>query len=53
MTAERQLAIFVNGLAASGPNSIPEPVVTRQDIEAAFTLRTTQQRPGPGPSAVT
>jgi AcrR family transcriptional regulator len=53
LIAERQLAIFVNGLAVSGPNSIPEPAVTRQDIEAAFTLRGTPQRPWPGPSAVT
>ena len=51
LIAGRQLAIFVNGLAASGPNSIPEPAVTRQDIEAAFTLRAMPQRPGP--SAVT
>jgi AcrR family transcriptional regulator len=38
LIAGRQLAIFVNGLAASGPTGIPGPVVTRQDIEATFTL---------------
>ena len=39
LIAGRQLAIFVNGLAASGPGDIPGPAVTRQDIETAFTLR--------------
>jgi AcrR family transcriptional regulator len=39
LIAGRQLAIFVNGLAASGPTGIPGPAVTRQDIEATFTLR--------------
>jgi len=36
--AERQLAIFVNGLAGSGPLDIPRPAIKRQDIENAFTL---------------
>jgi AcrR family transcriptional regulator len=39
LIAARQLAIFVNGLAATGPNEIPGPAVTRQDIETSFTLR--------------
>ncbi len=39
LIAGRQLAIFVNGLAARGPGDIPGPPVTRQDIEAAFTRR--------------
>jgi len=39
VTAGRQLAIFVNGLAASGPASLPAPGVTRQDIEATFARR--------------
>jgi len=34
--AARQLAIFLNGIAGSGPRSIPGPPVTREDIEAAF-----------------
>jgi AcrR family transcriptional regulator len=37
--AGRQLAIFVNGLAGSGPAGIPGPAVTREDIETAFALR--------------
>jgi hypothetical protein len=37
--AERQLAIFMNGLAGSGPIDIPGPAVKREDIEEAFTLR--------------
>jgi AcrR family transcriptional regulator len=37
LVAERQLAIFVNGLAASGPGAIPGPAMTRDDIEVAFT----------------
>jgi AcrR family transcriptional regulator len=39
LIAGRQLAIFVNGLARSGPAGIPGPAVTREDIESAFTLR--------------
>jgi AcrR family transcriptional regulator len=39
LIAARQLAIFVNGLAAAGPNEIPGPAVTRQDIETTFALR--------------
>jgi AcrR family transcriptional regulator len=38
LIAGRQLAIFVNGLAVSGPTDIPGPAVTRQDIETTFTL---------------
>jgi len=34
--AARQIAIFLNGLAASAPVSIPGPPVTREDVEAAF-----------------
>lgn len=37
--AERQIAIFVNGLATSGPNDIPGPAVKREDIEKAFARR--------------
>jgi hypothetical protein len=40
--AGRQLAIFVNGLAGSGPAGLPGPAVTREDIETAFTLRAAQ-----------
>jgi AcrR family transcriptional regulator len=39
LIARRQLAIFVNGLAGTGPAGMPGPPVTREDIEAAFTLR--------------
>jgi AcrR family transcriptional regulator len=39
LIAGRQLAIFVNGLAGTGPAGMPGPAVTREDIEAAFTLR--------------
>lgn len=44
--AGRQLAIFVNGLAASGPADIPGPAVTRQDVEAAFADGGRPGRPG-------
>jgi AcrR family transcriptional regulator len=47
LIAGRQLAIFVNGLAASGPTGIPGPAVTRQDIEATFTLRAAPAWPAP------
>jgi AcrR family transcriptional regulator len=33
---ERQIAIFVNGIAQSGPVDIPGKAVTREDIENAF-----------------
>jgi AcrR family transcriptional regulator len=36
LIAARQLAIFLNGLAATGPADIPGPAVTRQDIETTF-----------------
>jgi AcrR family transcriptional regulator len=39
LIAGRQFAIFVNGLAGSGPAGLPGPAVTRHDIEAAFALR--------------
>ncbi len=39
--AQRQLAIFVNGLAWSGPIELPGPAVQREDIENAFALRRT------------
>jgi AcrR family transcriptional regulator len=45
LIAGRQLAIFVNGLAVSGPNDIPGPPVTREDIETTFTLRASPERP--------
>jgi AcrR family transcriptional regulator len=44
LIAGRQLAIFVNGLAASGPDQIPGPPVTRRDIETTFTLRSPPER---------
>ena len=47
--AGRQLAIFVNGLAASGPADIPGPATTRQDIEVTFTLGVPRDGPGDGP----
>jgi AcrR family transcriptional regulator len=47
LIAERQLAIFVNGLAAGGPAGIPGPAVTRQDIETTFTLRARPDHPEP------
>jgi AcrR family transcriptional regulator len=43
LMAERQLAVFVNGIAAGGPASMPGPAVTRQDIESAFA-----RAPAPG-----
>jgi AcrR family transcriptional regulator len=42
--ARRQLAIFVNGLAWSGPIDLPGPGVRQEDIENAFALRAS---PGP------
>ena len=50
LIAGRQLAIFVNGLAASGPTASRAPAVTRQDIEATFTLRAAPERPEPSPA---
>jgi AcrR family transcriptional regulator len=47
LIAGRQLAIFVNGLAAGGPDDIPGPAVTRQEIEATFALRAGPDRAGP------
>jgi AcrR family transcriptional regulator len=49
LTARRQLAIFVNGLAEGGPAELPGPAVTREDIETAFTLRAGSPSPGPVP----
>lgn len=43
LIAGRRLAVFVNGLADGGPAAIPGPAVTREDIEAAFTLRVTPE----------
>lgn len=42
--AERQLAIFVNGLSGSDPIDIPGHPVRREDIEEAFVLRATAPR---------
>jgi AcrR family transcriptional regulator len=47
LTAGRQLAIFVNGLAGSGPAGMPGPAVTRDDVETAFALRTEAPDPPP------
>ncbi|MCW2910720.1 MAG: TetR family transcriptional regulator [Actinomycetia bacterium] len=49
IVARRQLAIFVNGLAGSGPAGLPGPAVTREDIETAFALRAASPSPGPVP----
>ena len=49
LIARRQLAIFINGLAAAGSAAIPGPAVTRLDIEAAFALRATAEHPKPAP----
>ena len=37
--AERQIAIFMNGLAGTGAVDIPGPAVSMEDIERAFALR--------------
>lgn len=44
--ARRQLAIFLNGLAGSGPADIPGPAVEGEDIEKAFALRASRDRSG-------
>ena len=44
LIARRQLAIFLNGLAANVPDDIPGPPVTRRDIETTFTLRASPER---------
>ena len=46
--AGRQLAIFVNGLAGTGPAGMPGPAVTREDVETAFALRASPPSPGQG-----
>jgi hypothetical protein len=35
-STEPQIAIFVNGLAMTGPSDIPGHAVKREDIEKAF-----------------
>jgi AcrR family transcriptional regulator len=47
LIAGRQLAAFVNGIAAGGPVPLPGPAVTRQDIEAAFATARARSAPGP------
>ena len=47
LIAGRQLAIFVNGLAGSGPAGMPGPAVTRDDVETAFALRSEAPDPPP------
>jgi AcrR family transcriptional regulator len=42
--AARQIAIFTNGLAASGPIDVPGVAVKPSEIEKAFALSTAQQR---------
>jgi AcrR family transcriptional regulator len=37
--AARQLTIFVNGLAWTGPLDLPGPAISREDIENAFARR--------------
>jgi AcrR family transcriptional regulator len=39
LMAGRQLSIFLNGLAGSGPHEVPGPAVRREDIEKSFALR--------------
>jgi AcrR family transcriptional regulator len=36
--AARQIALFLNGLAANGPIGVPGPPVEPRDVERAFTL---------------
>ena len=50
LIAGRQLAIFMNGLAASGPDDLPGPPVAREDIETAFTIRAAPGHPEPPPA---
>ncbi|MBW4718717.1 TetR/AcrR family transcriptional regulator [Saccharothrix obliqua] len=38
--ARRQIAIFLNGLAAGGPTEVPGPVVEHAEVERAFLQRT-------------
>jgi AcrR family transcriptional regulator len=45
--AGRQLTIFVNGLAWSGPFDLPGPAVKQEDIENAFALRSPPECPDP------
>jgi AcrR family transcriptional regulator len=40
--AERQIVLFLNGLSARGPVTVPGPRVIREDIESAFTQRAAQ-----------
>jgi AcrR family transcriptional regulator len=42
--AQRQIAIFVNGLAWGSPIDLPGPAVPREDIEDAFALRASPER---------
>ena len=52
--AGRQLAIFVNGLAGSGPAGMPGPAVTREEVETAFAFRASPRSPaGASPAPVT
>ncbi|MFB9800781.1 TetR/AcrR family transcriptional regulator, partial [Streptomonospora salina] len=37
--ARRQIAVFINGLAAEGPSELPGPAVRADDIEEAFRGR--------------
>jgi AcrR family transcriptional regulator len=41
--AARQIAIFLNGVAGSGPIDLPGPEVKREDIEKAFALSSLQE----------
>jgi AcrR family transcriptional regulator len=43
--AKRQIELFANGLAASGPIDIPGPPIKRTDIERAFAQHSTQVGP--------
>jgi len=44
--AERQLTIFVNGLAWGGPIDIPGPAITREDVETALLVGDRSTHPG-------
>lgn len=43
--ATRQVAIFLNGLAGSGPIEVPAPAPEQRDVERAFALAARQNSP--------
>ena len=48
--ARRQLAVFANGLATPGPETIPGRAVTREDVEEALALGVPPGPAGPPPT---